>query len=69
VDGSTVRFLVLHYTSVEPSWLRLAMNPGTGFVNAEQFHRLPIKQLRTRGAQPGTCVTDVRIGVPVPAGH
>jgi hypothetical protein len=62
VDGSTFRFLVLPYTSVEPSWLRLAMNPGTGFVNADargkrfpvrgsgtllvQLHRLPIKQLR-----------------------
>jgi hypothetical protein len=84
VDGSELWFLVLRYTTTEPSTLRLTMNPGTGFINADaqgksfpvhdsgtmllQLRRLPIQQLRIRAAQPGACVTDVRIGVPVPAG-
>jgi hypothetical protein len=77
-------FLTLHYTTSAPSSFRFAINAGSGFVDADALYksyaargsgslilglrRLPITQLRIKAAVPGACVSDVRIGIPVPAG-
>jgi hypothetical protein len=82
--GLTRWFLTLRYTTTGKSALSFATNSGSGFVDADGTYkaypaqgsgslilglrRRPIAQLRIKAAAPGTCFTDVRIGVPVPAG-
>jgi hypothetical protein len=81
--GNARWFLTLHYAAATPSTLRFAIDPGTGFVAADAqstsypvrgagslivgLRRLPVARLRITAVTPGTCVTSVRIGAPVPA--